>query len=254
MSFKPSHPNQPTDEAEWTRKLWDVIQEEATYRDAHEDVFREFERLRDAVQDRDTNSMLNHAAPIYNHIASQGYQEHIHYEPLLDAVSNYCNKMPVAYWKGPPDQFSRSSSPNLDAMTSLSPKVSPTIALNTGPSEEKGKAKTAAISEEVARSDRDESEEECAKPRNPLPIVDGMERNLRKCTLCEQRSHSCYVNSKATRPTAACFECYHWRVKCSFAPVRAKRGEVTAERNDKQEEVAVLTNKRRKKPTQAGAV
>lgn len=214
MSSKPSHKTpeswqaHDTQVTEWAKRLWRAIPNEATYREGHEDFFKEFKKLSEAAQGRDRVSMLNHIAPIYNHIASQGYQAHIHHLPLKEAVCNFCERKPVADWKGPPNQFSR--------------------------------------------SDRNDSDVESAKPRMPLPCTNRMALNSIKCTTCEQRSHACHVNPKTIKALAACFECHHWRVKCSLSPARIRKGQAAVELNAKQEEE--IAPKRYRKSTQAGEV
>ena len=225
----------------WAKRLWGAIPEEATYSQDHEDFFKEFQKLRDVAEGlASTNvTMLDHVAPIYNHIASHGYDPLIHYPPLEKAVINYCEDNSVADWKGPSDQ-SRSPSPAPDA----SPPPNPRIVVTR----RKAKAK---IPDEVVRSEQDVSEEESAKPRKPLPNTDGMERNLTKCTLCIQRGHLCHVNPKALK-AAACFECNHWRVKCSLTPPGPSRAKKT-EAADPSVEEEVAAPRRRRKPTQVPA-
>ena len=194
--------------------------------------------------------MVDHVTPIYNHIALQGYKAHIHYLPLKKAVANFCEGKPVADWKAPPDELS-SSSPS--PPPSPPPKVNEEPPRKSGSTKKKDKAK-AAGSDELVRSD-DDSDKETTKPRKPtdpkLPTTAGMEASPTKCTLCEQRGHVCHVNPKATKAAAACFECNHWRLKCSLAPTRGKKGDAPAE---EEEEVApVITVKRRKKLTQVPA-
>jgi hypothetical protein len=225
MSPKPSYKTPASWEAhdiqvtKWAKRLWRAVHKEVTYKEEHEDLFKEFKELSDAAQGRDsvymTPSMLNHVAPIYNHITTQGYQAHIHYEPLKESVCNFCQQKPVTDWKGPPDQFSRS--------------------------------------DEAGRSDHNDSEVESAKARKSLPSTDEMELNPKKCNLCERRSHLCHVNPKTVKAAAAaCFECYFWRVKCSLSPARARKGKVVAEQNDGQEEEVAASKepapKRSRKP------
>ena len=83
-----------------------------------------------------------------------------------------------------------------------------------------------------------------------LPSTDGMVQYTTKCKLCEQRGHKCFINLKAikaTKGSPACFECNHWRLKCSHA-ARPKKGEGP----DNEQEVAQAP-KRRKKPIQVPA-
>jgi hypothetical protein len=237
---------------DWSKRLWSAVSKEAKYSEVHDDLFLEFNELQDDARALDTSAvMLKHAAPIYNHISSQGYKPHIHYRPLKDAVLNYCEKKPVADWKGPTKEFSRSPSP---------PKIGSKS--NAGPTKKKGKK--AVVSENYVRSD-DESEKESAKPREGesaklrkpptleiLPTTDGMELSPTKCALCDQRGHACHVNAKIKSP-AACFECNHWRLKCSLAPPRTKKGEAADHNEDDVAAPKEQGPKRRKKPTQVPA-
>ena len=120
-----AHDAQVTD---WTNRLRRALPDEATYRNGHENFLKEFKKLSDAGQGRDSVSMLNHVAPIYKHIELQGYQAHIHHLPLREALCNFREGMPVADWKGPSDQFSRSDRNDSEADgIELNPtKLSPT--------------------------------------------------------------------------------------------------------------------------------
>lgn len=231
---------------DWSKRLWSAISNEGTYREGHEKFFKEFNELRDEAQAMDitTVTMANHVAPIYDHIASQTYTTHIHYKPLITAVANYCNGKPVADWKGPPDQYSRSPSPHVPASRPQS----------AGPSKKKAQPR---ISDEFVRSDQDDSEGESVKPlegdsvkprkaaSDTLPSTEGMELHATKCSKCALRKHGgCHVNPKASKKAAtACFECNHWKQKCSHAPTRTKKGE-------DEEEAPPKESKRRRKPTQ----
>ena len=75
---------------DWAKRLWSAISNEVKYREVHKDFFKEFNKLRDEAQAMDVTkvTMLNHVAPIYDHIASQGYTALIHYQPLREAVAN----------------------------------------------------------------------------------------------------------------------------------------------------------------------
>lgn len=147
----------------WAKRLWSAIKE-VTYKEAHEDIFKEFEKFRDAAQGRDDAkvTMLDHVTLIYNHIASHGFQPHIHYQPIKDAVSRFCERKPVADWKGPQEQLSRSPSPNQEPIPSP-PKISP---INAGPLKKKGKAK---ILDEVIRSDAMIQRENLPNHESPSP-------------------------------------------------------------------------------------
>jgi len=224
-------------------------------------------------------TLVNHVAPIYDHIASQGYNAQTHFLPLRDAVTNFCEGKPVSPWKGPPDQFSRSPSPHLSASS-------------RPPSPRAGSSKKthAANSEEFVPSEHDESEKdlpnpESAKPRKAtadvtksinaegesksLPNTEGMELCPKKCLKCESRKHGCHINPKATKAAAACFECNHWRLKCSLSATRAnaKKGEEeaptranAAKKGEDEEEGALKEQappppppRRRRKPIQVPA-
>ena len=250
----------------WARNLWDAISNEGKYRAVHEDFFKEFNNLRDEGRDTWVMTLINYVAPIYDHIASQGYNAEIHYRPLKDAVTNFCEGRPGSPWEGPPDQISRTPSPCLPS----SPPAGPSRKTH------------AANPDEYVPSDHDESApespKESVKPRKvtnaegveskSLPNTDGMERCPVKCSKCLSRKHGCHINPKATKSIAACFECNHWRLKCSLAAnhANAKKGEEEApprataakkgeEEAPNEEEVAVKVPapRRRKKPVQVPA-
>ncbi|KAF8798750.1 hypothetical protein BYT27DRAFT_7264614 [Phlegmacium glaucopus] len=235
-----------TDVVGWAKKLWGAMKD-GSYAPDHQDFFDEFNRLHDTSEGSQSTktTMLDHVAPIYDHVASQGYQPDIHYQPLKVAVSNFCTNKPVTKWVGPADQWSRSPSPTLN-----SPKPMPTptnkvgkqtmprlkpqelmaciVASNAGPSK-KGKSK-APISEELLLSEDDTffGEPETKAPllsraSKPLPPTNGMETNSSKCKICSQRGHGCHINPRATNALAACFECNHWKLKCSLAGPRVKK-------------------------------
>ncbi|KAF8816822.1 hypothetical protein BYT27DRAFT_7206963 [Phlegmacium glaucopus] len=113
-----------TDVVSWAKKLWGAIKD-GSYAPDHQDFFDEFNRLCDTSEGSQSmkTTMLDHVALIYDHVASQGYQPDIHYQPLKDAVSNFCTNKPVTKWIGPPNQWSRSPSPTLN---SLKPMPMPT--------------------------------------------------------------------------------------------------------------------------------
>jgi len=260
---------------EWSKRLHKVILGKK-YQDVHEEIFEEFKTLRNEAKafNITTVCMVDHVAPIYDHIASHGYLPHVHQEPLIGAVNNFCMGKPVAYWKAPFDQLSRSPSPiHPPSPQSKKPPLKYTFTpmVASGPSGLK-KKKKAVISDELIRSEQeDESDKESVKPheaesikvRKPLtdevkslPATDGMEQNITKCLLCVQRNHGCHVNPKATKKAAAaCFECNHWRIKCSLTPTRAKKREDDrAKKGEDEDEVSKeQVPKRRKKPTQVPA-
>jgi hypothetical protein len=245
---------------DWAKRLYEAVLSKPEYSKLHKGFLEEFQKLRDEARDLDIAkvTMIDHAAPIYDHVASQGYKVHVHFAPLREAVSNFCANKPVNDWKGPRDQPSRTPSPLLPPSPLPKPKPKFATMVASGPPVLKKKTTKAAISDEPVRFEHeDESEKESAKPRKPttteesksLPAMDGMELNPTKCALCESRSHGCHVNPRATKAAAACFECNHWRLKCSLASTRSKKGE-------DEEEVAASKEqapKRRKKPNQVPA-
>jgi len=223
---------------DWGKKLWAVIDNEGKYSEGHTEFFKEFNKLRDEAHTLEIANvtMVNHVAPIYDHIASQTYTAHIHYKPLKNAVINYCTGKPVADWKGPPDQHSRSPSPRIPPSRPQSP-------------EPLKKNLEAAIPDEAMRSDQDDSEGESAKPPKKdkaLPSTEGMEVFPTKCTKCALRKHGgCHVNPKPSKKNlSACFECNHWKQKCSHSLPRGKKGE---------DEEDVAPKRRKKLPIQVPA-
>ncbi|KAF8799291.1 hypothetical protein BYT27DRAFT_7217923 [Phlegmacium glaucopus] len=188
----------------------------------------------------------------------RGYQPNVHYQPLKDAVFNFCSNKPVAEWIGPPDQWSRSPSPTLDSLkgmptpmkkvskAALTKTIPPPLRLKpqdcvacmvAGPSK-KGKLKAPISEELVGLSDDKHFGEEQEEPKalqqargsRPLPSTVGMDENIPKCTMCTQRGHICHHNPKATNLLTACFECNHWKLKCLLAaPQVKKQGEPAAD-------------------------
>ena len=77
-------------------------------------------------------------------------------------------------------------------------------------------------------NDDDEDDEEETAVKNKLPNMAGFDRHLNKCRKCTERNHGCHVNPKATSPTAACYECNFWKLKCSRCPGRAEKPESVA--------------------------
>jgi hypothetical protein len=255
---------------DWGKRLWSAIFKDGKYGEVHEVLFRDFNKLRDEGQAFDDIitkvTIINHIAPIYDHIASQGYNTRIHYHPLKLAVTNFCKGKPVDDWKAPPDQESPSPSPRLP------PSPLPPTRIKV--SQSKKRSKKPAISEDRVPSEADESDKELpkpqqvesSKPRKPtdatksynadseaksLPNTEGMDLCPTKCEKCESRKHGCHVNPKATKAAAACFECNHWRLKCSLAAGRT----IAAKKGEDEEEVVMKDQapKRRKKPTQVPA-
>ncbi|KAF8800753.1 hypothetical protein BYT27DRAFT_7216767 [Phlegmacium glaucopus] len=217
--------NYNTDVVGWAKKLWGAIKD-GSYAPDHQNLFDKFNRLCDASEGSQSmkTTMLDHVAPIYNHVASQGYQPDIHYQPLKDAVSNFCTNKPVTKWVGPADQWSWSPSPTLN-----SPKPMPMPTNKQCRTIKKGKSK-ALISKELLLLEDNTSfgEPEPKAPlpswaSKPLPPTNGMETNSSKCKICSQCGHGCHVNPRATNALATCFECNHWKLKCSLAGPRVEK-------------------------------
>ena len=124
-SIKTAAPSQAEHDASvltWAKSLYDGIKVESTYAGGHQGFFEEFDRLRDASKARGdtTVTLIDHVSPIYNHVASQGYQPNIHFGPLQAAVYNWCKRGDLVHWQAPPDQPSRTPTPTL-----ASPKPAP---------------------------------------------------------------------------------------------------------------------------------
>ena len=103
---------------DWGKRLWSAVKKEGKYSKAHEGFFKDYVKLRDEAQvlkpRTSTNlTMFDYVAPVYNHVDSQGYTAQIHYQPLREAVSNYCEGKPVPSWTPPPGQLSRPPSQEL---------------------------------------------------------------------------------------------------------------------------------------------
>jgi hypothetical protein len=238
---------------DWARRLWDALSNEGKYNEGHENFFNEFKKLRDEGRAMNLTTwmmtLIDHVAPIYDHVASKGYNSCIHYNPLREAATNFSQGKPVVDWKGPPDPISRSPTPILQP-SSPHPQSPPPV--------QSRKKTHSAISDQ---SEHDESEKESpnlpdgdpVKPKLTLPSTDGMERCLIKCSKCATRKHGCHVNPKTTKAAAAaCFECNHWRLKCSLAPTRTKKGEDEEEGPLKEQVPKEQVPKRRyyRKPNQ----
>jgi len=225
----------------------------------HETLFKKFNQLRDTVKSscnpifHDHRCLIHHVAAVYNHTASQGYQPNIHYQPLCDAVQNWCYKRAVDHWNAPPDQHSRSASPvlppdppanhaaNLGPKRAANPPAAPrpTVArppsmtvtpappskpAATKPDKGKGKqtakaaqAKPPPTSPEFIEEDDDEVKPD--PPPKTLPPTDDFEEHDPKCNRCHKIQHGCHVNPNGTSAAAtACFECNHYKVRCSLVP------------------------------------
>ena len=231
---------------DWGKRLWSAVKKEGKYSKAHEGFFKDYVKLRDEAQAlkprTSTNlTMFDYVAPVYNHVDSQGYTAQIHYQPLREAVSNYCEGKPVPSWTPPPDQLSRPPSQELLSPSPGSrrrrkeglPRMIPSNAPNADGKKKKGKKKKGELVKlQKAKVKLPTSEGVEAKS---LPAADGMATSLIKCTLCEKRGRVCHVNRKATKKaTAACFECNHCSLKCSLSSSRAKKSEALAEQNDEE--------------------
>ena len=223
----PSKPKMTASEYEaklkdWATRLWTAISNEGRYSDHHDGLYKEFNELRDENRGNSAwMSLINHVAPIYDHIASQGYKAQIHYKPLREAVNNYCEGKSVFHWKGPPDQFSRSPSPVLPASSGRQTPHS-----ENDDESEKERPKAEAVKTRKAPTVVTKPAE--GADSKSLPSTEGMDKCPTKCAKCSSRKHGCHVNPKATKPGAACFECNHWRLKCSISTIRgnaAKKGE-----------------------------
>lgn len=225
----------------WAKDVWSAVQKESTYGSQHDRLFKEFDRLRDVIKLagdprlQDHRCLIFHVAPIYNHTASQGYQADIHYQPLSQAVSQWCLKQPVKPWKAPPDQYSPSASPKIPPRPTPRPvsRVVTTPAPLGPPKADKGKAKAKVhLSPEFVDSESDArqaapkvegkkvegkanaktSAEPDAPRSNP---TDEMKEWDPKCERCEAGQHACHVNPNRPGPNSACFECNSCKVRCS---------------------------------------
>jgi len=201
----------------WAKNLYNGIKAESNYAGGHQSFFEEFDRLRDASKGRgDTKvTLIDHVSPIYNHVASQGYQPNIHFGPLQAAVFNWCKGGAVVHWQAPPDQFSRTPSPTLASPAPAPPKP-PKVARMTvtkaAPTASGSKKKYPSA--DTVRSDQDKSDEESVRvvppsrgrpPPRTLPPTLGLATHLTKCMLCDQRGHGCHINPKAPSALSACF-------------------------------------------------
>ena len=98
---------------QWMMCLYAALNNENTYEKAHLSLFREFEVLSDLVCRSEKPSIIPYIEAIFNHTMSQGYQQDVHYQPLLQAMAAYCNKAPPPIWVAPPDKYSWSLTPGL---------------------------------------------------------------------------------------------------------------------------------------------
>lgn len=136
----------------------------------------------------------------YNHTASQGYQPDVHYQPLSEAVSNWCLKQPVKDWKVPPDQYSCSTTPVIPPKSGSNSKPRSnscphpcvvTMTITPAPTKvDKGKGKQPAkggqskpqISPEfVTDMDSNIKPDQAANVANPLPLTDHLQDCVPKC-------------------------------------------------------------------------
>lgn len=248
----------------WAEEVWKAVQKGEEYTRLHDALFKKFDDLRDGIKSsrnpilHDHRCLIHHVASIYNHTASQGYQPSIHFEPLCTAVQNWCYQRQVSHWNAPPDQHSRSASPVLppDPPTNHAADLERKGATNPGPKRaprpasmtvtpalagtyppfkpaatkpDKGKGKQTAkpsrakpISPEFVE---DEEEAKSVPPSTSLPPTDGLEEHAPGCERCERNQRRCHINPNGTSAAAACFECNHYKVRCSLVPTRADRGE-----------------------------
>ena len=166
---------------------------------------------------------------------SQGYSADIHYQPLKDAITNFCEGKPGFSWKGPSDQFSWTPFSCLPSSPPMGPSRK-THAANleefvlshhdeSAPELPKESVKPRKVTTDMAKSLNTEGVES-----KSLPNTEGMEWCATKCTKCASHKYGCHINPKATKSTTACFECNQWRLKCSLAATHAnaKKGEEEA--------------------------
>jgi len=293
----------------WAKLVWKAVQKRDEYATQHDALFKEFDRLRDEIKAsrdpllNDHRCLFHHVESIYNHTASQGYQPNIHYEPLCQAVLNWCHMTAVQVWIAPPDQHSRSASPIIPPeptprttrvadrpvatpaprsqrvtdppapmpapqadrpVPTPAPRKRPaamTVSQPGGSKQvptkgEKGKAKQTGKGsrskpaptspEYIEEEDADAKPDADVKPDPPasraLPSTDHLDAHDPKCVRCQKADHGCHVHPSAT----ACFECNHWKVRCSL--VKADKVEGEPEDPDATSGPKKRTGGSRKKP------
>lgn len=224
---------------EWAKQLWTAVQNQKTYVVHHDHLFKEFDRLRDAIKStrepilHDHRCLVLHVSAIYNHTASQGYQPEIHYKPLSEAVTQWCLQKPVKVWQAPPDQHSRSASPAIPPepkpVTPVAPKpkprpvvrlaaITPTPAPRSAPTKaEKGKGKAKAqISPEYLEDTDSDGRPEPRHDSKPLDPLLSMKQWDPKCKRCSAGNVPCHIHPNRPGPGSACVECNVAKVRCSL--------------------------------------
>lgn len=98
---------------DWTARFYRAIGDSEGYAKVHMRFFRDFEMLSDEVRGSAKRSIVPYVAPVFNHTASQGYRPEIHYDPLFQGMSAYCQQLPPPTWIPPPDQEDKSPTPSL---------------------------------------------------------------------------------------------------------------------------------------------
>jgi hypothetical protein len=109
---------------DWTTRFHAALSDTEAYGKVHHGLFREFEQLCDEVRGSDRRSIIPYVDAIFNHTASQGYQQAVHYDPLFNGLVAYCKNLPPPIWVAPADQFDKSPTPTLPPIpkeTSRSP-------------------------------------------------------------------------------------------------------------------------------------
>jgi hypothetical protein len=107
----------------------------------------------------------------------------------------------------------------------------------------KGKGKQTAkvsrpkpISPEFVQDDEDEVKP--APPPTTLPPVGHLDEHHPGCVRCGRNQRSCHVNPTGTSAANACFECNHYKVRCSLVPTRGDKveGEAGPSRSSAKDE------------------
>ena len=243
---------------DWTTRFYSALSNSEGYAKVHQTFFREFEKLSDEVRGSGKRSIVPYIAPVFNHTASQGYQPDIHYDPLFQGMSAFCQNLPPPSWVAPPDQFDKSPTPTLQSLPPLPPaptKPNPGAKpsqLAPAPSPRpivppaKSKAKVDKPPKAIAptRTEptaKDKAPAKTTKQKKSKEFVDdttdgeynGSEeeskpvtRELVKCVACEKDGSPCLVNpSTAGKSSPACYECFVSKRKCSLCkkPVGRKK-------------------------------
>lgn len=232
------------------------MQHHESYAKSSQQFFREFEQLRDALQGSTARTILPYVAPVYNHIASQGYQQNIHFDPLLKGLFAFCAKEAIPTWKAPPDQYDRSVSPTIPPAKSvpvktpqpkpvpakksaapIQPKpVKSTKPIKSGPSKETTSAPdTKSAPTKVANPPAagkgkgkmkklEEADEASGSEFEPEETgeKDVLDLHPVPCEGCAGGKKPCIVNPTTVgKENPACLQCFSWKLKCSLR-ARAK--------------------------------